>query len=358
MSESTSHEFLLCSECFSNEGLKRDAFKIGSVHDSICPNCDSIWGNKLTADQLENLCYSFFIRGSTSKSDYGSASLFQFNDFHYHKTDLQIPKWLDEDIKLIEKICKLRFFYNTPKTWMIGEITPLNSLKNHTERASVIEQIFEKYPIKELTKNDYFYKLRKNPNVPDSFVEYDSPPIENLGNNRFDSINLPILYGSPDLEICIHECRTTVEDNLYVAKLVPTQNLKVLNLTTNIEENDITEFESLDYSIQLLFLAGQHSYEICRDIAVYVQKKGLDGIIYPSYFKHFRKGEDKFENGVVASPRFFPSAYDPDNFKLIQNIALFGRPIQEKKIEVECINKLRINQISYDFSFGPALKND
>jgi len=29
-----------------------------------------------------------------------------------------------------------------------------------------------------------------------------------------------VLYGSPDLELCIHECRATVVDNLLVGKLV------------------------------------------------------------------------------------------------------------------------------------------
>jgi len=38
----------------------------------------------------------------------------------------------------------------------------------------------------------------------------------------------------------------------------------------------------------------------------------------------------------------------------VPNLAIFGRPIEEKKLEILCINKLILNRVAYDFHFGPA----
>ena len=74
------------------------------------------------------------------------------------------------------------------------------------------------------------------------------------------------MYGSQDLQVCIHECRVTAEDDLYVASLAPAR-LRLLDLTHLLHEQHVTEFESLDMAVHMLFLAGPHSYEIARIIA-------------------------------------------------------------------------------------------
>src|SRR5690348_14105089 len=91
-----------------------------------------------------------------------------------------------------------------------------------------------------------FYRLRKAPAKPTEVDQYDSPPIAIAGTGRLDSKDFPVLYGSPDLELCIHECRVTAEDELFVATLVPTRDLKLLDLTKLLLEEGITEFESVD----------------------------------------------------------------------------------------------------------------
>lgn len=174
-----------------------------------------------------------------------------------------------------------------------------------------------------------------------------------MGENRFDKLGFPVLYGSPDLELCIHECRATVEDNLFVGKLVPAHILKVLDLSVLIEE-DTTEFESLDIAIHFLFLAGKHSYSICRQIALRAKEKGFDEIIYPSYFSFIRKGAIPFETIYGMSIRRIPQLRDYAQSQSIPNLAIFGRLVKENKISVECINKVIINRVSYDTTFGPA----
>jgi hypothetical protein len=69
----------------------------------------------------------------------------------------------------------------------------------------------------------------------------------------------------------------------------PTRDLKLLDLSGVLKE-DVTEFESLDMAIHMLFLAGGHSYSISRAIAADAHHRGYDGIIYPSYFSLVRLG--------------------------------------------------------------------
>ena len=345
---------LLCSNCFRDEGLKIDAFKIGIDNTDKCPQCNSDSGHKLTKRLVQDLCYRFFVRGTILKFNYGGAPLIQCNPQHFNKTDIDISPWLTNDVKLIEQAGEVGLFYYGPRFWMLGEIEPLKSLQNDDERNEVIEKIIESYPVRELTDKEYFYRLRVNPKISHDYGEYDTAPEEHLGKNRFDDIGFPIMYGSPDLELCIHECRTTVEDNLFVAKLVPTQKLKVLDLSALLNEEGVTEFESIDIAIHFLFLAGNHSYSICRQIALKAKEKGLDGIIYPSYFSYIRTGAFPFETVYGMSIRRIPQLKNYAQLQSIPNLALFGRPIKENKVSVDCINKVVINRVSYDMTFGPA----
>jgi hypothetical protein len=49
------------------------------------------------------------------------------------------------------------------------------------------------------------------------------------------------MYGSQDLEVCLHECRMTVDDLAYVASLSPTRDITLLDLSALLKE-DVTEF--------------------------------------------------------------------------------------------------------------------
>ena len=345
---------LLCSDCFRDEGLKIDAYKIGIDNADKCPKCNSISGHKLTKRLVQDLCYRFFVRGTILKLDYGGAPLIQSNPQHFGKTDIDVSPWLANDVKLIEQAGEIGLFYYGPRFWMLGEVEPLKSLQNNDERNQVIEKILSSYPVTELTDKHYFYRLRVDPKVSHDFSEYDTAPDDQLGKNRFDDTSFPVMYGSADLELCIHECRTTVEDNLFAAKLVPTQKLKVLDLSALLEEDGVTEFESVDIAIHFLFLAGKHSYNICRQIALKAKEKGLDGIIYPSYFSYIRTGAFPFETIYGISIRRIPQLKDYAQSQSIPNIAIFGRPVKDNKVSVACINKVVINRVSYDITFGPA----
>lgn len=343
---------VLCSNCFSNQGLRLDAERIGEAGDSECPNCGDKSGRKLTRSLVVTLAQAFFVWGTLRKCDYGAAPVVQFNE--HQKTSISTSRWVDKDMTLIGNTLGVGFFYYGPRLWMLGEIEPLKKLQEEQCREGTIQRLIQEYPSVVFDESRLFYRIRKAPKVPEDALEYDTPPAQFLGAGRLDSPSLPVMYASQDLELCLHECRVAAEDELYVATLSPTRPMKLLDLSYLLPEEHVTEFESLDMATHMLFLAGPHSYEICREIAKAAQAAGCDGVIYPSYFSLLRTGTKPFETAYGLSYRLFPQMHKYEQAKSIPNLALFGRPIAEQKVVVRCINRLFLGQVSYGFHFGPV----
>jgi len=346
---------LLCSNCFADEGLRIDAAKHGLEQQGDCPNCKSPTGRKLTKKHIESIAWRFFVSGTTIRCEYGAAPVIQFNEQHYGKSDISPSPWLKNDIKLIEDAAQIGFFHYGPRLWMVGEVEPLKALQDPITRSQIIDRVLKEYPKRELAKGEKFYRLRVGPQRPAEVSEYDSPPIILAGNGRLDSPGFPVMYGSQDIDICIHECRATAEDEIYVATLKTQQVLHLLDLTQPLDEDE-TEFESLDMAIHMLFLARSHSYEISRAIALAAREADFDGVIYPSFFSLMRTGGHPFETSYGLSlRRFHPERNKYVEAFTIQNFALFGRPLESEVVYVECINRLILTQVGYQGHFGPVM---
>jgi RES domain len=344
---------LLCSNCFRDEGLRLSSAGIGQRDMSKCPNCGSQVGKKLNRRSVAILARQFFVWGTIQRVNYGAAPLVQFNK--RQTTSIEVGPWLEPDLRLIGKTLQIGFFGYAPRLWMVGEVEPLKALEEPDTRAEVISRILNEYPGRILDTDECFYRLRKAPAHPGEFQEYDAPPGERLGEGRFDTAELPILYGSQDLEVCVHECRVTAEDEVYIATLAPLRRLRLLNLAEVLWEEHVNEFESLDMAVHMLFLAGRHSYEISRDIASAARKCGFDGLVYPSYFTLLRTGATPFETTSGISDRRFPHVREHARKNTISNLALFGRPIADGSVTVRCINRVTLNKVDYRLHFGPLL---
>jgi|GEM_PF-297490 len=345
---------ILCSNCFHDEGLRLSSEGIGQRDMSKCANCGSQDGRKLNRKSVAILAQQFFVWGTIKRLDYGASPLVQFNK--RQTTSIEVAPWLEPDLRLIEKTLQIGFFGYGPRLWMVGEVEPLKALQEPTTRAQVISRILNEYPGRILGIDECFYRLRQAPAHPAEFQEYDSPPGEKLGQGRFDRAELPILYGSQDLEVCLHECRVTADDEVYIATLVPKRRLRLLNLAEALwEERHVTEFESLDMAMHMLFLAGRHSYEISRDIATAAKKCGFDGLVYPSYFTLLRTGATPFETTFGLSHRRLPGGREHARKNTISNLALFGKPLTEGWVTVRCINRVSLNKVDYKLHFGPTL---
>ncbi|WP_235510168.1 RES family NAD+ phosphorylase [Burkholderia sp. lig30] len=305
-------------------------------------------------DHIQGLAWRFFVSGTTIRTEYGAAPAIQFNEHHYGKSNISPSPWLKNDIKLIEEAAKIGLFHYGPRLWMIGHVEPLKDLQDPMKRSQVIRRILKEYPENTLTKDSTFYRIRVFPQHPDNPQEYDSPPIALAGKGRLDSPGFPVMYGSQDIDVCIHECRANAEDDIYVATLKPQRDLRLLDLTHLLKEN-VTEFESLDMAIHMLFLARPHSYEISRAISLAAKDAGFDGLIYPSFFSLIRTGGHPFETSYGLSlRRFHPEAKKYARAFTIANFALFGRPLESASVRLECINRLILTQVGYQGNFGPV----
>lgn len=345
---------LLCSECFVDEGLRIDAFKHGVENDRGCQKCGSTVGRKLSKEQIASLAWRFFVSGTTIRREYGAAPMIQLNEQHYGRSDISPSPWLKEDVRLIEEAIGVGFFHYGPRFWMIGEVEPLKALQDPTTRSKIIERVLTEYPEKTLVKDSAFYRLRLSPEDSADPSEYDSAPTSLAGRGRLDSVGFSVMYGSQDLDICIHECRATAEDDIFFATLKLERDMRLLDLTHVLKE-DVTEFESLDMAIHMLFLARPHSYEISRAIALAAKAAGFDGLVYPSFFSLIRTGGHPFETAYGLSlRRFHPQATEYGSAFTIENLALFGHPIQNGSVRVHCINRLVLTQIGYRGHFGPV----
>ena len=343
-------QITLCSDCFQDTGLRMEAQNIGVEAEGACPVCASPTGRKLDRDRVAAVAHRFFVWGTMLRCDYGAAPVVQFND--RQRTSISAPPWLEPDLRRIERATGFGFFFYGPRLWMVGGVEPLEALQDLERRESVVRRIIAEYPAAALERGEVFYRIRKAPATPDDAAEYDSPPTS--GSGRLDMSDSPALYGSQDLQVCIHECRVTAEDHLYAAMLAPTRELRMLDLTHLLHEEHVTEFESLDMAVHMLFLAGPHAYPITRIIAQAAHAAGFDGLIYPSYFSLLRTGGMPFETAFGISLRRFPNAAAYERAKIIPNLALFGRPIREGTVTVRGINRLVLDRVEYSIHFGPV----
>ncbi len=344
---------IVCSSCFTDTGLRIDAERIGIDVPGTCPNCGAEGFKKLPLAGLGTLAHRYFVWGSMWRARYGAAPLVQFNE--HQKTSIELQPWLEQDVRLIERLLKVGFFHYGPRLWMLGEIEPLKALQKSRTRQSIVDRILKEYPERFFAMDQSFYRVRVNPSAPGESSEYDSPPPKHSGKGRLDAKRQPILYGSPDLEVCIHECRVTAEDDVFVATLSPTKTLRLLDLSVLLKEGkEVTEFESLDLTVHMLFLAGRHSYRLTRAIAEAARMAGFDGLVYPSYFSLLRLGQMPFPTVYGISHRRIEQLHEHEQAKTIPNLALFGRPVAAGSVAVKCIDRLVLSKVAYEYHFGPT----
>lgn len=341
-----------CSQCFKNRGLILDAMRYGREEQGACPSCGREDGIKLGRAPLTYLAHRFLVDGSFQKCDFGGAPTIQFNEFQ--RTSISVDDALGEDLGIFERVLGVGFFYYGPRLWMIGEVEPLKALLQEDQRSGIIERILKEYPTRLVGTDETFYRVRKSPKSAIDPGEYDTPPPDVPQDGRLSSPDVPVMYASPLIDLCVHECRYTVEDELYVAALNPARELRLLDLTAILTE-DVTEFESLDMAIHMLFLGGKLAYDAARAIARAAWNRGFDGLIYPSYFSSHYHGERPFQTAYGITRRMLEGARDHEQSLSVPNLALFGFPIADGMIKVDTINRLLISRVSYEFHHGPVL---
>ncbi|MDB5529005.1 MAG: hypothetical protein JWR51_2108 [Devosia sp.] len=319
----------ICSDCFTDFGLKEEARRIGFFDNRECQNCKKTTGAKLTLEKARDLAVEYFWNGSWYRADFGGAHRIISNEHHLGKRGVQFPVWLSEDADLIQKFIGEGFFHYGPPLWRIGEIEPLNRLRSFWSRKIAARDIIKEFPTRKLHQGTRLFRIRKNilPPFEEQVKQYDTAPYRRGQCGRMDTHRTRVFYASEDLDTCIHECRIAITDECFVAILNVKRDLNLLDLAAEIDEVG-TPFESTGMAMKFLFTSDSKGYKYTREIADAARMAGFDGIWYPSFFNLVRDGD---------SP----------------NVGIFGSPILAKDIEVVGINRATLKSASYKIRFGP-----
>lgn len=330
--------FPLCSDCFKDNGLRLEAKRIGKEHTVACPNCKSSDGYALDSDCLHELQIQFFSRATAPnqyRQDVAVLGVVE-DDPNEYDLGLVLRPETRTDWELIRAAIGGRLWYRSPRLFYLG-ITNHFGLYGSLPKEVVRDQIVSKLRFTEIDPSTTIYRIRLNLDDQNKFHEpqYDSPPNpRRRGFGRFDNRKLPLFYGSPNLQVCIHECRVTLVDSVFVASLAPTKKLSLIDLTGNYDQpDDIDPFDDLEWFFRGLMNASlPHVYRYCRRIAQTIRDMtNADGFVYNSYYTNI--------------------AGDSEGKTI--NYALFGCPLSEGKLGITSINTVRLERIRYDYHLGP-----
>jgi hypothetical protein len=317
----------ICSECFSDFGLRQIAKTVGIDNIDRCPRCDVTFGRKFTKTVISQLCEQFFVEGSKMNGKGIFAPLVQVNTSK-SDPDKFGTRELNSDIQLLYSI-GIRCFQYGPPLWMFGKPADDTGFVSWSDQD--YEFIINNCDEFHIANEQVIFRVRTN--VPDHQFEakyFCAPPLSMKKSHRFNGEDQQMFYGAFDVETCIHECRVTLADEIFVASLKPRPNLKILDLRSCRCPHDTDRFSDPSIWLSSLIFNGESSYKTCRALAERILTRGYDGFVYKSYFQQATNRKHT-------------------------NIAIFGAPIEKGVLTCHSINIIRIKDISYDWQFGPAV---
>lgn len=334
MENENSTKYIICSKCFKDTGLQKEAEQLGVKKQLPCPICGKIDGAKLDKNELEEVCNRFFLKGSFYRTLFGGSRNLNVYFENSKQDDMICTSSLLADMNLLKEKFGIAIGWYGPQMWKVGFNDWMETLEsaNHKKRNATIEDIIQRCSNFYLSKNDYFYRIRTNLCDEELLSQtYDAPIRQNLQSGRFNINSKSVFYGSFNIETCIHETRVTIDDDIYIATFHSTMELKLLDFTRVLKKGEeITPFEDLSTALSMIFYAGKQSYKITQAFSLIAMERGYDGIIYPSFYNQVR---------------------DED----CRNLILFGRPVLEGKLEMTSVNHLVLNKVEYEYTLGPVL---
>lgn len=239
---------------------------------------------------------------------------------------------MQRDYELLKRVTGLVAFYYGPPLWMVGLTEDYEALDGPSS-GEAAKRIVQACRARQLGPDTTLYRIRLNiEGDPFDPKEYDSPPSGKKSSyDRFDSECVPLMYTSPDIDTCIHECRTRVADEAYLATLRLRRKAHLLDLTAPREQGGlVTPFEDVEVFLENLAWSGEAEYPKCRRIAEAIMQSGYDGFVFRSYYAQ-----------VGQEPK--------------ENVALFGWPISAGHVGVTALNRVRLDEVRYELRYGPVL---
>lgn len=326
---------IACPACFSNHGFRRVVEKYVYDDPGRCPQCSIDSAYKLDVIALRQAMTDFFVVGSYLVETY--ASVYQINN--NNPNPARFDKTLARDAALSSHLTGSVVFDYGPPMWRLGATNHYYAFEEGGERRKQAAQnIIAAAKKADIHSGTMLYRVRLNPVADESIATpsvFDPPPSSiRREAGRWDELESSVLYVADDIELCLHECRTTIADEIVVATLSPNRTLKVIDLSSPIEETGPTPFDDQNVFVGIMCRSRGRWLDYCREISREALAAGYDGIRYASYY-----------------------AQSKHDYKSL-NLAIFGRPLQEGLLELKSVNRLRITDMTYKYDFGPVLYRD
>jgi hypothetical protein len=326
---------MLCTKCFSNEGLRIEAERLVSCDPTFCPTCKSPSSCTISSDLAHELIDRFFCHGSQSLVVAGHIPVYKLTASRALMSGKFDPT-LEDDYQMLIEHYNIGVRHNAPAEWRMGMTDHYHALSGSYEDAlQILDEIISVASNRILPSNTKLYRVRTN--VRDGVampISYDAPPnFTTRTPGRYDDNDLPLLYASFDIETCIHECRCTVLDEIVIATLRTTRDLRIVDFESLDEPAPLTPFQCIGHFLHGLSVATEDEYPKCRMLSRRLFERGFDGFTYRSFFS-------KVKGNALT------------------NIALFGHPIREAKVSMTSVNRIKIDRIDYGFSLGPVMQSD
>lgn len=328
---------VLCSNCFRDAGIARTSMEVGYPLRKACPHCGSTSGCGLTCDELFDLVFRFFVRGSYYHGLGGYAPVL-ISGSGPQDQDIVLREDTKHDWDLIRSVSNQSLGYHGPPLWRLGytehwDVDDIGQEIEWTVTEKGAERAISEAPIRELSLGSELYRIRLNLNEEEEIndYEFDTPPTgvqRALG--RFDSEDVPVFYAGRNIDVCLHEMRLSNRDAVTVATCRILRNLRLLDITGDDCKRGETPFEDPHYFFAGLVFSNDRLKE-CRFLARKMRDAGFDGFLYQSYHA--------------------PLMYSPG-----VNVALFGWPIRDGKVSVRSMNNVFISRIKAEYELGPLVR--
>lgn len=337
----------LCSDCFSNTGLRTEASKFGTAAEEPCPNYSSRTGRALEEDDLDKLVTRFFVDGS--RSPY-KPPVYKVKPSGTDEEFYQVffDETLQQDYELIGRnFTKLR--YHAPRlTWMgYGDtywafeeaLKEFDGSGDRTALTRVTREILDRCNQIRLQPEQKLYRVRINPASVTAPQDIDTPPSQKdpskACSGRFDAPGFPVLYACSDVETALHETRVKLGDEIILGTLEILTELTLIDLDeVKVNVAGPCNINADCHCFLRARLGSQEAadYRKLQLLAVEAFACGFSGIKFQSFYSALRQ----------------------DRQSAI-NYALFGYPIREGKLALKSWNSIRLLQAFYQFQFGPLL---
>ncbi|MGA8938467.1 MAG: RES family NAD+ phosphorylase [Acidobacteriaceae bacterium] len=336
---------VLCSRCFSNTGLSKLAAQMGSTTHDECGQCGLRGGVKINTKEAHFIFEKFYIIGSHASAYLPTV----FLEGAQQESDINFENSAQCDYEMLSKLLGFRLRRNMPSTVVLGHTqirTELEETLRQDPNAAPnplvqrlqanLQALLETGSVYELEIGTSFYRARVSPTKPLEHREYDSPPIDRVQANRIARNGYQVLCGSFDMQTCLLEVRpdldSLVHHKVFLASLRLKKALKVVDFTLPTAAMGEPQ---MDLTLRAFFEANENSYHLTQSLSIFAKSRGYDGIVYPSALQCISGSSES-----------------------LRNVAIFGTPIAEGKVEVESINRMLVRSVVNEFELGPVWDDD